>query len=160
MNRSRAIAIAAAVLVQVGLIVVGVGPQLSARLTGTEYRFAVGPVDPIDPFRGAYVQLSYPGLPMDDSGVEGDAYIPLSRDGASGVWRGTAIQKLRPDRGPFLACHSEGYGTPTCGIESLFLSEEKARQVADDLRANRAVAIVRVDGRGNAAIVRLVVTSS
>ena len=48
---------------------------------------------------------------------------------------------------------------PRCGIESLFLSEEKARQVAAELRANTAVAIVRVDSRGNAAIVRLDVSS-
>ncbi len=156
MNRSRAILVAVAVVVQVLLVVVGVAPQLSARLTGTEYRFAVGPVDPIDPFRGAYVQLGYPGLPVDESGIEGDAYIPLTRDGATDLWRGTAIQRLRPDRGPFLACHTEGYGPPRCGIESLFLSEEGARQVADELRANRVVAVVRVDSRGNAAIVRLV----
>ncbi len=160
MNRSRVISVAAAVLVQLVLVLIAVGPQLSARLTGTEYRLAVGPIDPIDPFRGAYVQLGYPGLPIDDSGVEGDVYIPLVRDGATGVWRGTAIQRLRPDRAPFLACHTEGYGPPTCGIESLFLSEERARQVGDELRANRAVAIVRVDSRGNAAMVRLVVTSS
>jgi uncharacterized membrane-anchored protein len=159
MNRSRAIFVAAAVLVQMVLVVVGVGPQLSARLTGAEYRFAVGPIDPIDPFRGAYVQLGYPGLPMDHSGVEGEAYIPLIRDGATGVWRGAGIQRLQPDRGPFLACHTEGYGAPRCGIEYLFLSEERAREVADELRTNTAVAIVRVDSRGNAAIVRLDVTS-
>ena len=40
-----------------------VWPPLSARLTGEEVALRVEPIDPIDPFRGAYVDLGYPDLP-------------------------------------------------------------------------------------------------
>ena len=43
--------------------VVAVWAPLSARLTGEEVVLRVEPVDPVDPFRGAYVDLSYPDLP-------------------------------------------------------------------------------------------------
>ncbi len=39
-------------VVQLGLLLGAVAPQLSARLTGQEYLLRVVPIDPIDPFRG------------------------------------------------------------------------------------------------------------
>ena len=55
-------------LLQLGLLGGVLWPQLSARVAGEEYRFAVEPVDPIDPFRGAYVVLGYPDLPLQPDG--------------------------------------------------------------------------------------------
>ena len=52
---------------QLALVGLAVAPQLSARLTGDTYLVRVAPVDPIDPFRGAYVALDYPDLRHDDS---------------------------------------------------------------------------------------------
>ena len=57
-----ALKVGAVALVQLALVGVAVAPRLSARLTGDEYRLRVAPVDPIDPFRGAYVDLDYPDL--------------------------------------------------------------------------------------------------
>lgn len=48
------------VLTSLALLAVAVWPQLSARFTGDEVVLRVQPVDPIDPFRGAYVDLGYP----------------------------------------------------------------------------------------------------
>ena len=63
MNR---IAVTAVIAVsQLALVGVGVAPQLSARLTGDTYLMTVAPLDPIDPFRGAYVALDYPDLRHD-----------------------------------------------------------------------------------------------
>ena len=60
--RSVLLKVGAVALVQLALVGVAVAPRLSARLTGDEYRLRVQPVDPIDPFRGAYVDLDYPDL--------------------------------------------------------------------------------------------------
>ena len=76
-------------------------------LTGDEVVLRVEPVDPIDPFRGAYVDLAYPDLPqqtfdgevteeeqqaIDDA--RGTAYVPLSRQGE--VWVGGPVQRAAP----------------------------------------------------------------
>ena len=53
-----------AVLIQLALVGVATYGQLSARLTGEEFALRVGTLDPIDPFRGAYVTLGYPDLPQ------------------------------------------------------------------------------------------------
>jgi uncharacterized membrane-anchored protein len=143
-------------MLQVALVPVAVYPSLSARLTGEEYLLAVRPVDPIEPFRGAYVALDYPGLPpagaADGTGDEpaGMVYVPLRPDGD--LWRGGAVSTRRPAAGPYLRCESKGWAR-RCGIESLFLPQDKAARLEDDLAKGRAVARVRVDTRGNAAVV-------
>ena len=57
---SRAVRVGAVCLVQLALVGAAVAGPLSARLTGQELLLEVEPVDPIDPFRGAYVDLDYP----------------------------------------------------------------------------------------------------
>ncbi|MDH2423866.1 GDYXXLXY domain-containing protein [Sphaerisporangium sp. TRM90804] len=153
--RSRPVLVALALLLQLVLLAVVVGPRLSARFTGEEYRLAVGPVDPVDPFRGAYVTLDYPGLPAPPQGYKEDvAFVPLVRDGA--LWKGAGITARRPQAPPYLACRATGYGWMSCGVESLFLPEDKARRVQDELTADRAAAVLRIDRNGNAAIVDVV----
>ncbi|MBD3944490.1 GDYXXLXY domain-containing protein [Nocardioides ganghwensis] len=151
--------IAVSQLVLVGL---GVAPQLSARLAGDSYLVRVAPVDPIDPFRGAYVALDYPDLRHDDSqsfvepglgalddGESGDLYITLvERDG---VWTASEWSRERPGDGPYLACDDRSWQI-RCGIESWFLPQDEARETEDLLR-DGAVAELRIDGRGNAAVV-------
>src|SRR5690606_23157401 len=63
----RVLLVAGVAVAQLALVAVGVAPQLSARTSGETYRFAVSPVDPIDPFRGAYVDLQYPDLEPPDN---------------------------------------------------------------------------------------------
>ena len=83
-------------LAQLVLVAVAVYPQLSARAAGDEIRLRVEPLDPIDPFRGAYVTLGYPDLrrnsatgagggqgSMEDGG-SGTVFITLRQDG--NVW--------------------------------------------------------------------------
>jgi len=148
--------VAAATLAQAVLVPVAVYPPLSARLTGSDYLLAVEPVDPIDPFRGAYVALGYPDLPsaasLNGSGrpePEGTVYVPLARDGD--LWRGSPVTTRRPAEGPFLRCESTGWER-RCGIESLFLPQDKAAALERQLAEGRAVARIRVDDRGNAAL--------
>lgn len=159
---SRPVLVAAVCAVQLALVGVAVAAPLSARLTGEEVRLRVAPVDPIDPFRGAYVDLGYPdlagSLPTPGT-VEpsaslptGDVYVPLRR--AGDVWVGETPTKARPAATPYLACRANGW-TLRCGIESWFVPQARARALETAVRDRRAVAVVRVDDRGHAALVDL-----
>lgn len=162
MNRlpSRLVLVAAACAAQLALVGVAVAGPLSARLTGDEYLLAVRPVDPIDPFRGAYVDLGYPSLsgssengfsrPAEVPGERGEVFIPLVRDGA--LWRGGEATRTRPDSGPYLRCNDDQWRM-RCGIESWFLPQAEALAVERAVASGSAVARVKVDGRGNAALV-------
>jgi len=143
-------------LVQLGLVGAAVAPQLSARATGEEYLLRVAPVDPIDPFRGAYVDLDYPGLPQDmasDDDERGTLFVTLAEEGA-GVWAFGDASRSRPDEGPYLMCNDRDYRI-RCGIESYFLPQDAARELEQTVASGEAVARVRIDGRGHAALLRV-----
>lgn len=147
---SRPVAIGLALLVQAALVAAVAAPRLWPRLTGDEYRLEVAPVDPIDPFRGAYVALRVRGVPA-FTDREGTVYIRLKpqRDGR---FRGSGASKARPSARPFLRCHADG--EIRCGIESFFASQSEARRIEREL-AGGATARVRIDGAGRAALVDL-----
>lgn len=144
--------VAAATLVQLALLPIAVAAPLSARLTGEDYAFAVEPLDPIDPFRGAYVALGYPGLPDESRASDwGDTvYVPLVRKGD--LWTGQRPTTERPETGPFLRCTDDSWRL-RCGIDSWFLPQEEALALERAVAGGRAVATVRIDSRGNAALV-------
>lgn len=152
--------VALVAVVQLALVVVGVAPQLSARVAGEEYQLRVRPVDPIDPFRGAYVTLGYPGLrapadaqpPSLDDGDSGDLFVTLVRRGD--VWRSGEFTRTRPPSGPYLACDARSWAI-RCGIESWFVPQDEAAALEQALAEDGAIATIRVDARGNAAIVAL-----
>ncbi|MFC7361792.1 GDYXXLXY domain-containing protein [Nocardioides astragali] len=159
---NRAIVTGIIAVGQLALVGVAVAPQLSARVAGDTYLLQVAPLDPIDPFRGAYVALDYPDLRHDGSessgapglgaledGEEGDVYITLVQRGD--VWAADGWTRDRPDEGPYLACDDRSWQI-RCGIESFFLPQDAAAETEDLLR-DGAVAEVRIDGRGNAAVV-------
>ncbi|MEX2289434.1 MAG: GDYXXLXY domain-containing protein [Mycobacteriales bacterium] len=151
--RSRSVRVAVACLLQLVLVGVAVAPSLSARVTGEEYRLAVAPVDPVDPFRGAYVTLSYPDLTQargDGSSLSGIVFVPLEPVAGSDLWRGRPAQSQRPARGPYLRCNADSWRL-RCGIESLFASQDTASRLEREL-LDGAVATIRVDRRGNAAV--------
>jgi uncharacterized membrane-anchored protein len=152
--RSVAAKVTVVALVQLALVGVAVAPRLSARLTGDEYLLRVAPVDPIDPFRGAYVDLDYPDLDLDREtpGDEGTVYVTLERDGE--VWVAGAHTRERPSGTPYLTCDDRDWRL-RCGIESLFLPQDEAASMQADLGDGSMVAVVKVDGRGNAALVRV-----
>ncbi len=147
--------IAAVAATGLALTGVAVYPQLSARLTGEEIRLRVAPADPIDPFRGAYVDLQYPDLnrvggesrALEDS-EPGDVYLTLRRRGE--VWVGSSWSRTRPDQGLYLACTDRGWRV-RCGIESWFLPQDEAAEMEEAV-GDGAIATVRVDSRGHAAL--------
>ncbi|MDP3891881.1 GDYXXLXY domain-containing protein [Nocardioides sp.] len=150
--RSRPAVLALALVVQLGLVGVAVNGQLSARITGEEYLLRVAPFDPHDPFRGAYVDLDYPDLPQRAGRrTEGTVFVPLV-PGEGEVWTGGRAQSERPDQGPFLRCSGDSWRL-SCGIESMFLPPDKALELERSVADGDHVAVVRVDGRGNAALI-------
>jgi len=147
---------------QLALVGLAVAPQLSARIAGDTYLVRVAPVDPIDPFRGAYVALDYPdldhvdaegrqypGMGALDDGESGDVYLTLVQD--DDVWVADVWSRTRPVDGPYLACDDRSWQV-RCGIESWFLPQDDAQE-AEHLLRDGAVAELRVDDRGNAAVV-------
>lgn len=157
MNRTAATALVA--VTQLLLIGVAIAPQASARLTGESYVLRVAPVDPFDPYRGAYVALRYPDLrptkaqrqslgPRPEFGSQSKVYLTLRPEGE--VWVADEFSRTRPEGEPYLACERD-WGI-RCGIESWFLPQDQARQMEDDL-SNGAYAELKVDGRGTAALV-------
>ena len=150
--RSLAAKVTVVALVQLALVGVAVAPRLSARLTGDEYLLRVAPVDPVDPFRGAYVDLDYPAVDLDREtpGDEGPVYVTLEQDGE--VWVASAHTRDRPSGTPYLTCDDRDWRL-RCGIESLFLPQAEAASMQADLGDGSMVAVVKVDGRGNAALV-------
>jgi uncharacterized membrane-anchored protein len=162
--RNRRLLVVGVVLVQLLLVLVAVWSPLAARVMGEEVRLKVAPVDPVDPFRGAYVDLAYPDLPgqpvldreLTDAEIKaaeearGEAWVPLTRRGD--VWVGGPVQRTRPDEGLYLRCDDSSWRLE-CGIESWFLPQDEALALEEAVRAGAAVATVRVDGRGNAALV-------
>ena len=154
---SRPARVAGAVVLQLALVAGVVSGQLSARLTGDEYTLRVEPVDPIDPFRGAYVTLDYPDLVNTNDGIAGEPgelYLPLVADGE--VWKAGTPTRSRPADGPYLACDDDNWRV-RCGIDSWFLPQDDAKALEDAIRDGEVVARVKVDDRGNAALVAVTV---
>jgi uncharacterized membrane-anchored protein len=155
-SRTRRVVVAS--LVQLALLPIAVAGPLSARLTGEEYLLQVAPVDPIDPFRGAYVALSYPGLPNGQDRTERQddgsdtVYVPLVRSGE--VWVGLPAVAQQPETGPFLRCKDEHWRL-RCGIDSFFLAQDQAYKMEQAVQEGEAVAKVLIDSRGNAALVEV-----
>ena len=154
------VVLGAVLLAQLLIALLAVLPQLSPRVSGTEVRLRVAPVDPIDPFRGAYVALSYPDLPdpsandfkptqeQEDRGL---AFVPLVQDGD--VWVGGPIQRTDTG-GLYLRCNDDSWQL-RCGIESWFVGQSEARAIEQQMLNSGAVATIRVDRWGNATIVAL-----
>jgi uncharacterized membrane-anchored protein len=151
-------------LAQLGLVAVGVWPQLSAHAVGEEIQLRVRPVDPIDPFRGAYVTLSYPDLRIDDArgargGLSsedgqhsGSVFVTVRED--DGIWVAEDWSRTRPEDVTYLRCSDRGWQV-RCGIESWFLPQQDALALEQAVSRGTVVATVTVDGRGNAAIVEV-----
>lgn len=150
--------IALVVAVQLGVTVLAVAPQLSARVSGDAVQLRVEPLDPIDPFRGAYVALDYPDLQLDREvpGQGGDVFLTLVQDGAT--MRADSWTRTRPTDGTYLSCTDRDWQIE-CGIESWFVPQDEARALEDAVSDGSVVATVKVDARGNAAIVGISVNS-
>lgn len=145
----RPVVVAVAVALQLAVLIVVAAPRLSPRLFGEEYLLVAEPLDPIDPFRGAYVAIDYRGV--NSSGAPpgtDEVFVRLKRRGRA--WVGAGASAEPPADGPYLAC--ETGTTLDCGIGSLFLSQETAKRLERRVERGGALARVAIDGSGRAAL--------
>jgi hypothetical protein len=113
---------------------------------------ALVPTRSVSPRQLAWLRsevAGWTGLGALEDGKEGDVYVTLVREG--GVWTADEWSRQRPDAGPYLACDDRSWQV-RCGIESFFLPQDEARET-EALLQEGAVAEVRIDSRGNAAVV-------
>lgn len=152
--------IASVLVAQALLITAACWQPLLARATGQEVRLRVGAYDPVDPFRGAYVALQYPDLA--DTIVNPDGTVPgdvtrrvyLSLQDRGGYSTVASRADHRPASGIYLDCR-RNWDRPQCGIESYFLPQGRAAQVGQALSDGGAIAVIKVDRWGHAALVGL-----
>lgn len=156
----RTVLVTLVALCQLALVGVGVAPQLSARVNGETVLLKVAPIDPIDPFRGAYVVLDYPDLtpPSEEDlwgeGEDGDDHLFIVLEERDGVSVGTEWTYQRPESGLYVACAPRSWEVK-CGIDSWFAPQKDALRIERDVMGGHALAEVRIDSRGNAAITGL-----
>lgn len=141
----------AALCAQVALLAWVSWPRLSPRLSGAQYSVFVRAYDPIDPFRGHYAELNYGDQP-NEYGLHGTVWVPL-RQGHK-LWAAEPPVRRRPSGTPAMRCDADGYQV-RCGIESFFASAARASSLEDSLHGRGAIAQIKIDGDGRAAIVGL-----
>ena len=68
------------------------------------------------------------------------------------MWVGGPVQRTAPADGLYLTCDDSSWRLE-CGIESWFLPQDEAAGLQEALRGGTAVATVKVDASGHAALV-------
>jgi uncharacterized membrane-anchored protein len=164
MNK-RTLIFAAAVVLQILILLSVPAQKLYTRATGREVVLQVMLVDPYSILSGYYVTLGFaisrpenfpnpPTLETDEV-----VYAIVERQ-ADGTWKPVALERtlstnLSADR---VAIRGRWNGRfITYGIEEFYIPEDKRQVIAEDLRQNQNEARVeiKVDAQGNAALTRL-----
>ena len=141
-----------------------VGMVVNAALplwTGTEIRVRTVPVDPRSIFRGNYARLAYDfgtlpedALPGEDDLRLGEVVYVSLEPGEGDVHEFAGASLDEPGKGVFLRGRLASDYPPyriRYGIEAFFAPKEKALALEKDL-LNGGIAILRVTGRGRAAL--------
>ena len=126
--------------------------------SGKKVILQVEPVDPLDPFRGEYVALSYSIGRLETPGLEpGETvYVPLQKTGDH--WSGLEPRATRPDgEVTFIRGRVTRPGRIEYGIETFYVEEGQARRYEDAIFRRRLDAKVVVDDDGKARLDDLVI---
>jgi uncharacterized membrane-anchored protein len=149
---------AAQVLFPLGLV----GYNEARLAFGYDVRLKVEPVDPTDPFRGEYVDLSYE---VSQVRISGDlspgatVYVKLHKEGER--WVGERAQLSRPQSHPFIrgrfVTRQGGGALVEYGIETYFVEEGRSLEYERAIARQELYVDVALDRSGRARIKRLVV---
>ena len=148
MTRRRRLLFVALVAAQAILPLTLIAWNEQALASGTHVTLKTAPVDPLDPFRGRYVTLSYEISRLPSGyGPSAIVYVPL-RDGGT-AWVGGAPTSTQPADGAFIRGRVGSSGRIEFGIERYFTDEDEARRLE---AAGPLLVDVVLDGDGGARI--------
>jgi uncharacterized membrane-anchored protein len=166
MNR-KALIFAAAVAAQVLILAAMPLSKAYTRATGRTVVLKVAPVDPYTILSGYYVRLGYEvnspaGLAENRDLTEGRTVYTVIEQQPDGIWRAVRMSAVPPASLPPNQVFLRGrqtYSRVEYGIEEFYIPEDKRGVIENDLRENASQARVevKVDSRGNAALVRLLI---
>jgi uncharacterized membrane-anchored protein len=156
-----------AVGIQLAILAAVPAKKIHTRLTGTLITIKTMPIDPYDFLSGYHVVLGYEisRLPEEHrqfTQQEDQTVYVILRMGPEDIWAIESVsrtlpQQLPPDR--VVLKGKTRYERIEYGIESFFIPEEGRHEIESALRNNRqnALAQVKVDRFGNAALIRLII---
>jgi uncharacterized membrane-anchored protein len=170
--------IAAAALVQLGILTTMVSRQISVLSSGREIVMPIVPVDPRDLFRGEYVTLSFPISSVPGTFVDrsvpstGNAFYVTIRP-VEGGWTASRIGAQRPvtvaaneivlKGRPVWGMDAVFRGTTTqnlavhYGVERFYVPEGQGRRLEDLARNKKLAVLLAVGPDGTAAIKGLMI---
>jgi uncharacterized membrane-anchored protein len=143
--------------------------KIYTRATGRSVMLKIRPVDPYDMLSGYYVRLNYeiasPGsFANPDKVYNGELVYAILERQADGEWRPVSLSKSYPANMPENRIAIRGRGDISWsrveyGIEEFFIPEDKRAEIEEGLRKNhdQARVEIKVDSKGDAAIVRLLI---
>ena len=162
MTRGKvALALGAAIALQVVVLAGMVTSAAMPLWTGTEVRVATLPVDPRSMFRGNYARLNYAFSTLPEDALDGlrelrtgeVVYVNLEM-AEGGLHRFAGASLERPGEGVFLRGRIQRGRAPhrvRYGIEAFFAPKEKALQLERELR-DGGVGVLKISANGRAAI--------
>jgi uncharacterized membrane-anchored protein len=166
MNR-HALYFILAVAAQLLILAAVPAQKIYTRATGRSVTLKIRPVDPYSVLSGYYVTLHYEIAVPASSANSFDAYngervYAILKRQDDGVWRQVSLSKSRPANLPENHIAIRGrysYSRIEYGIEEFFIPEDKRAEIEEGLRKNhdQARAEIKVDSKGDAALVRLVI---
>lgn len=162
-------AFAAAVALQILILVMVPAQQLKSLISGRVIELQVEPVDPYSIMKGYYVTLGYricrperiashaPSL------LDGQPAYTVVEEGPDGLWVPVSLSTRPPRDLPpgriYLQGRKKGWHGISYGIEEYSIPETKRKEVDTALRrhADKARVRVKVDEDGNAALESLII---
>jgi uncharacterized membrane-anchored protein len=165
MNK-RALFFALAVAAQFLILAAVPAQKIYTRATGRSVMLKIRPVDPYNILSGYYVTLNYeianPGsFANSDDSYSGELIYAILERRADGVWHPVSLSKFYPANLPENRIAIRGrhsYSRIEYGIDEFFIPEDKRAEIEEGLRKNhdRARVEIKVDSKGDAALVRLI----
>lgn len=157
-----------AVAAQALLLAAVPAQKIYTRATGRSVLLTIRSVDPYSLLSGYYVTLNYeianPGAFTEKSErlAHGEPVYAILERRTDGAWQPSALSATLPAKLPENRIALRGRYSSwriEYGIEEFFIPEAKRAEIEQGLRATpaQARAEVRVDAKGNAALVRLII---
>ena len=128
MTRRRRLVFVALVAAQALLPLALIAWNEQALASGTRVTLKTAPVDPVDPFRGRYVTLSYE-ISAVPAGVRRERRRVRPAHRRRRPWLGGTPTSTQPDEGVFIRGRVEQSGRIEFGIERYFTDEDEARRL-------------------------------